>query len=164
MPDNAVDGVPCKQIRERTAAMMTHGHGARNSRRRYAAEINVTPLVDVVLVLLIIFMITAPMMTRGIKVDLPETTAKALPQKERPQTVTVDKNGRLYLNSISLDKRALKAKLRLMKKKDPKLKVLLKADKEVPYGLVAGIMADLKEAGIEEIGLVTRPSKRKGGF
>ncbi|OCC14411.1 Biopolymer transport protein ExbD/TolR [Dissulfuribacter thermophilus] len=143
---------------------MTHGHGARNSRRRYAAEINVTPLVDVVLVLLIIFMITAPMMTRGIKVDLPETTAKALPQKERPQTVTVDKNGRLYLNSISLDKRALKAKLRLMKKKDPKLKVLLKADKEVPYGLVAGIMADLKEAGIEEIGLVTRPSKRKGGF
>ncbi len=164
MPDNAVDAVPCRQIRERTAAMMINSHGARNSRRRYAAEINVTPLVDVVLVLLIIFMITAPMMTRGIKVDLPKTTAKALPQKERPQTVTVDKKGRLYLNSVSLDKQALKAKLRLMKKKDPKLKVLLKADKEVPYGIVAGIMADLKEAGIEEIGLVTRPSKRKGGF
>ncbi len=135
-----------------------------NGKRRYAAEINVTPLVDVMLVLLIIFMITAPMMTRGIKIDLPATTAKPLPQKTKPVTITIDKKGQIYLDSHAMDKAALKARLILLRKKDPKLRLLLKADRAVPYGIVAGLMAELKEAGIEELGLVTRPTEKKGGF
>ena len=133
-------------------------------RRRYAAEINVTPLVDVMLVLLIIFMITAPMMTRGIKIDLPATTAKPLPQKTRPLTITIDKKGRIYLDSHAIDKGALKARLILLRKKNPKLRLLLKADRAVPYGIVASLLAELKEAGLEELGLVTRPTEKKGGF
>ncbi len=133
-------------------------------RRRYAAEINVTPLVDVMLVLLIIFMITAPMMTRGIKIDLPATTAKPLPQKTRPLTITIDKKGRIYLDSHAIDMGALKARLILLRKKNPKLRLLLKADRAVPYGIVASLLAELKEAGLEELGLVTRPTEKKGGF
>jgi len=133
-------------------------------KRNYAHEINVTPLVDVMLVLLIIFMITAPMMTRGIKVKLPETTAKALPQKERPQTVVLNKKGVIYLNSVRIDRMALKARLSAMKKKDPKLKVILRADKDVPYGIVARLITDIKEAGIQELGLVTRPPKKDRGI
>ena len=135
----------------------------RGGRRRYAAEINVTPLVDVVLVLLIIFMITAPMMTRGIKIQLPETTATPLPQKTKPVTIIMDRKGRIYLDSVAMDRAGIKARLAAMKKDDPKLKVLLKADKAVPYGDVARLMADLKEIGIEELGLVTRPTVEKGG-
>ena len=138
--------------------------GQNNGKRHYSADINVTPLVDVMLVLLIIFMITAPMMTRGIKVDLPETTAKPLPQKTKPITISIDKKGTIYLDSMAIDTAALKGRLILIKKSNPKLKVLLKADKAVPYGLVAHLMATLKEAGIEELGLVTRPAERKGGL
>ena len=130
------------------------------SKRRYIAEINVTPLVDVMLVLLIIFMITAPMMTRGIKIKLPETTAKALPQKIKPITITVDQNGKIFLGDVVMGQDALKKQLTIMKRKDPELKVLLRADKAVAYGVVAALMAIIKEAGIEEIGLVTRPIRK----
>jgi biopolymer transport protein TolR len=97
--------------------------GSTNGSKRLVSEINVTPLVDVMLVLLIIFMVTAPMMTQGVDVDLPETTAKPLRQKEDPLLVTIKKDGQIYFNNIKLDQTLLKQQL----------STLSKADHESPY-------------------------------
>ena len=109
------------------------------------SEINVTPLVDVMLVLLIIFMVTAPMMTQGLEVDLPETTARSLRQKEEPLVVTLAKDG-----TISLEKEY---------QKDKERSIFLKADKQVPYGLVVSIMAEIKSAGFDKLGMITQPKQ-----
>ncbi len=129
--------------------------GSSNGCRRLLSEINVTPLVDVMLVLLIIFMVTAPMMTRGIAVNLPETTAKALPQKKKHVEVTISNKGEIFLDGISVDERGLSEKLQLMRKKGSASQVLLRADKTVPYGKVARVMAGIRQAGISNLGLVT---------
>lgn len=125
------------------------------------ADINVTPLVDVMLVLLIIFMVTAPMMTQGMDVALPETTAKALPQKSEPIVITLNKKGEIFFNSTKADQNLIKQQLANLSQSDKKRDVLLKADKEVPYGMVATIMADVKEAGIDKLGMVTTPPNEK---
>ncbi len=129
-----------------------------NGRRGLVADINVTPLVDVMLVLLIIFMVTAPMMTEGIEVNLPATTTKALPSEDdQPLLVSINKDGEISLGKIkvglSLFKQEL-AKLPEEKKKEP---VYLRADQDVPYGLVVKTMAAVKQAGFEKLGMVTRP-------
>ncbi|HID97586.1 MAG TPA: protein TolR [Thermodesulfobacteriaceae bacterium] len=135
---------------------MAMGQQKRN--RRYMSEINVTPLVDVILVLLIIFMVTAPMMTKGLDVKLPETTAKSLPQKKKPVIVTVDKKGKIFLNKIPVDEKLLKIRLSEIREKSEKgQQVLLRADRTVPYGTVAAVMAAVREAGITDLGLVTQP-------
>lgn len=125
------------------------------------ADINVTPLVDVMLVLLIIFMITAPMMTQGVDVNLPETTAKPLHQKEDPLIVTINKKGEIFLNKIKLDQPLLRQQLVSQAEKDPDRPIFLKADSEVAYGLVVSIMADIKETGFDKLGMVTRPSDKR---
>jgi biopolymer transport protein TolR len=133
-----------------------------SSKRRLLSDINVTPLVDVMLVLLIIFMITAPMMTQGLDVDLPETTARPLPQEETPIVVTIEKNGEISLNqakgSPSFIREQLAEMARSGRSNNP---VLLRADREVPYGLVAALMADIKEAGFDRLGMVTQPKTDK---
>jgi biopolymer transport protein TolR len=129
-----------------------------NGKRRYVAEINVTPLVDVVLVLLIIFMVTAPMMTKGLDVKLPETTGKTLPQKKNPLIITVNADGGIYLNKVPVDEGVLRDRLSEMKQKQEVEQVLLRADTAVPYGVVAGVVAAVREAGIEDLGLVTEPN------
>lgn len=124
-------------------------------------EINVTPLVDVMLVLLIIFMVTAPMMTQGVDVNLPETTARPLRQKEKPVIVTINKNGDIFLNKIKCDRALFQQQLGQMDeaaKKDP---LFLRADKDVPYGLVAQIMSDIKAHGFDKLGMVTIPEEKK---
>ncbi len=141
--------------------------GSSNGCRRLLSEINVTPLVDVMLVLLIIFMVTAPMMTRGIAVNLPETTAKALPQKKRHVEVIVSDKGKIFLDGIFLDEKSLAEKLGLLKQKGAASQVLLRADRTVPYGKVAKVMAAIRQAGITSLGLVTvsetvRPGKTRG--
>jgi biopolymer transport protein TolR len=130
----------------------------QNGKKRYVSEINVTPLVDVVLVLLIIFMVTAPMMTKGLDVKLPETTAKTLPQKKNPLIITVNSGGGLFLNKVAVDEEVLRRRLSGMKDRDEVGQVLLRADTSVPYGVVAGVVAAVREAGIEDLGLVTQPS------
>ncbi len=130
-----------------------------NGNKRLLSEINVTPLVDVMLVLLIIFMVTAPMMTRGIDVKLPETTAKVLPQKKAHAQIIVSSKGEIYLDSMPVDENTLKVMLATMKRKGNTSQVILRADKSVPYGMVARVMAAVKEAGIENLGLVTAPEK-----
>lgn len=131
------------------------------NRRGLVSDINVTPLVDVMLVLLIIFMITAPMMTQGIDVDLPETTAKPLKQDEQPVIITLDKNGDIFLDRVKGNQAILRQELQNMAKKGTDRPVMLKADKEVPYGMVVTIMADVKEAGFDKLGMITQPPDEK---
>ena len=132
-----------------------------NGSRRLVSEINVTPLVDVMLVLLIIFMVTAPMMTQGVDVDLPETTAKPLRQKEEPLLVTIKKDGQIYFNDIKLDQSLLKQQLAALSKADHEKPIFLKADKLVPYGLVVSVMADIKDSGFDKLGMITQPADTK---
>ncbi|MCK5228362.1 MAG: protein TolR [Desulfobulbaceae bacterium] len=131
------------------------------NRRGLVADINVTPLVDVMLVLLIIFMITAPMMTQGVDVDLPETTSKSLPQKEEPILISINKKGEIYLNRIRADQTMLRQQLVALAKINRDRPIYLKADKQVPYGLVVSVMADIKEVGFDKLGMITRPPEKR---
>ena len=136
---------------------MANNSGRGNGKQRYMSEINVTPLVDVVIVLLIIFMVAAPMMTKGLDVKLPKTTAKSLPQKKKNIVITVNEKGEIYFNKVAVDEEVLKRRLAEMKREGQAQQVLLKADRAVAYGTVARVMATIREAGIEDLGLVTEP-------
>ncbi len=133
-----------------------------NGSKRLVAEINVTPLVDVMLVLLIIFMITAPMMTQGVNVELPKTTTKTIRQEEDPLIVSIDKEGKISLGKINMTSvEYLKQQLEkssVDKKKEP---ILLRADKNVAYGTVVEVVASIKEAGFEKLGMITQPEDGK---
>lgn len=137
--------------------------GARNGggRRGLMAEINVTPLVDVMLVLLIIFMVTAPMMTQGLEVDLPETTSKAMRQEEQPLVIVVDKEGEISLNNTKVNRNLLFEQLQGMAPEEKKRPIYLRADRQVAYGEVVVLMADIKRAGFEKLGMITRPDERE---
>jgi len=139
------------------------GMGPMNGggRRGLVAEINVTPLVDVMLVLLIIFMVTAPMMTQGIEVDLPETTTKALRQKEEPLMVTLNKEGHIYLDKVKVPNSLFKQQLGAMSEEEKKRPIYLRADENVSYGHVINMMADIKQAGFEKLGMITEPLEKK---
>ncbi len=121
------------------------------------SDINVTPLVDVMLVLLIIFMVTAPMMTQGLEVDLPETTAKSIRQKEEPVIVTLDKNGKIMLGKIEVSQAMFRQQLEQHYGTNKDQPIFLKADKNVAYGVVVSLMADIKAAGFEKLGMITEP-------
>ncbi len=138
--------------------------GAGIGRRRSPtinADVNITPLVDVALVLLIIFMITAPMMQQGMQVNLPKTEAKAMNVKDEPIIVTVDKNGRAFLDKGEVPQGQLKAKLTALFAEKNKKEVFLKADRDVPYGDVIRTMAEIKGAGVERLGMLTEPAGSK---
>jgi biopolymer transport protein TolR len=124
------------------------------------ADINVTPLVDVMLVLLIIFMVTAPMMTQGLEVELPEATTKALRQQEEPLVVTIKKEGDVYLKKEKMTSATLQQQLRIMSPEVKKEGIYLRADKNVPYGVVTSTMADIHAAGFDKLGMITIPAER----
>lgn len=125
------------------------------------ADINVTPLVDVMLVLLIIFMVTAPMMSQGVDVELPETTAQPLRQQEKPIIVTINKKGELFIDRIKVSQTLLRQKLIELSKKKKNSPIFLNADKRVPYGQVVQVMAGIKESGFEKLGMITQPEYEK---
>jgi biopolymer transport protein TolR len=124
---------------------------------RPLSEINVTPFVDVMLVLLIIFMVAAPMMQQGIDVDLPETTTQPLRVKDEPLILTVKKDGKVFLGRQEVPQAELQAKLTaIFEGKDSK-EIYLRADKEAPYGIVAKAMGAARNAGATKMGMVTEP-------
>lgn len=125
-----------------------------NRNRDVLSEINVTPFVDVMLVLLIIFMVTAPLLQQGIDVNLPQAKGKDLPPEERISLV-IKRNGIVYMNDNPVSLTEMGNKLRAISKLNPN--VFLKADKDVPYGLVVEVMGEIKEAGIEKLGMITEP-------
>lgn len=132
-----------------------------NSRKKLVADINVTPLVDVMLVLLIIFMITAPMMTQGLNVDLPETTAKALRQEEKPIIVTIDDKGVISINSVPQVRALMVQELKKSYSVNKDQPIFLNADKKVPYGEVVKVMADIQSVGFDKIGMITKPPEKE---
>ena len=122
------------------------------------AQINVTPLVDVMLVLLVIFMVTAPIIQQGVQVNLPQAKAGAIAGTEEMLIVTISKNGKVYLNDNVMSLPELGDKLRAIRKLQADKQVYLRADQDVRYGLVIKTIAEIKQAGIERLGMVTRPS------
>ncbi|HME69766.1 MAG TPA: protein TolR [Myxococcota bacterium] len=133
------------------------GSPLAGGRGRPLSEINVTPFVDVMLVLLIIFMVAAPLMQQGIDVDLPETTTQPLRVKDEPLILTVKKEGKVFLGRQEIPITELQAKLAaIFEGKDSK-EIYLRADKEAPYGIVAKAMGAARNAGANKMGMVTEP-------
>jgi len=124
----------------------------------YMSEINVTPFVDVMLVLLIIFMVTAPMMMQGLDVDLPQVSAKPLDSKEEHLIISINKTNQIFINDFetTLDTLQIKLAKILEGRTDPE--VFIKADKDITYGTVAQVMAAIRDAGVENVGMVTIPA------
>jgi len=123
----------------------------------YLSDINVTPLVDVMLVLLIIFMVTAPMMMHGVKVNLPKTESKSIKTKEDPLLLTITKQRLIFIEDYKVELKALKKKLKKIFANRAEKEILLQGDKDVPYGFVIKVMSQVKEAGITKVGMITEP-------
>jgi biopolymer transport protein TolR len=121
------------------------------------SEINVTPMVDVMLVLLIVFMVSAPLMQQGIQVDLPKTKSPALTEQEKPVVIVVNANGGVELNKNVIPGPEVSTKLAAIFEHREKKEIFIQADKGIPYGTVATVMAQAQAAGIHRIGLVTEP-------
>jgi biopolymer transport protein TolR len=131
--------------------------------RRLMGEINVVPYIDVMLVLLIIFMVTAPLLTQGVKVDLPKASAEPLPpEAQEPLVLSIDKQGRMYLNvggtpSAPISDDVLEARATAALRRAPERAVLLKADEAIPYGRAIDAMVILQHAGAKKVGFITDP-------
>jgi biopolymer transport protein TolR len=132
--------------------------GNRKS-RLLMSQINVTPFVDVMLVLLIIFMVTAPMMQEGLDVNLPQVEATAISSQDEPLVITIDRGKRVYLNGRQLKRKELTEKLEAIAASGKDRMVLLRADETVPYGAVVEAMADIRKAGIKKVGMMTEPEE-----
>jgi len=126
-------------------------------RQDLISDINVTPLVDVMLVLLIIFMVTAPMMTHGVKVDLPTTESKSIKTQEDPLILSITKKRDIFIENYKVELGDLKGKLNKIFANRAAKEILLQADKNVSYGFVMTVMAQVKEAGITKVGMITEP-------
>ncbi len=128
---------------------------AGNDKNKLLSDINVTPLVDVMLVLLIIFMVTAPMMQQGIGVDLPQISSQELPKKEDQLILTITKKKKLFIDKHSTTLSQLKTTLQKIYEHRTRKEIFLKADRTIPYGFVVEVMGEIKKAGIERLGMVT---------
>ncbi len=123
------------------------------------SEINVTPFVDVMLVLLIIFMVTAPMMVQGVDVNLPQASSSSLKTEEEHLVISVKKDGQVFINDQAVDVSTLTQKLEAILRNVEKREVFLRADKAVPYGVVVNVMTRVKQAGVESMGMITLPAE-----
>jgi biopolymer transport protein TolR len=141
--------------------MSRPGRGRRRQRRRPMAEINVTPFVDVMLVLLIVFMVTAPLLTVGVPVDLPKTHAQALGQDREPLSVSIRRDGKIYVQNTPVGEDELVPKLTAISGNGYDQRIFVRGDRSVDYGRVMEIMAMISAAGFTHIGLVTDVAKPK---
>jgi biopolymer transport protein TolR len=134
---------------------MNTGFGKNN--KRFMSDINVTPLVDVMLVLLIIFMVATPMMIQGVDVNLPKTTAKNIKSQDEPLILTVNKKGEVFIENHAIPLDTLEVKIQKIFQNRREKEILLRADKDVSYGFVIDVIARVKKAGIDKLGMVTAP-------
>jgi biopolymer transport protein TolR len=131
--------------------------------RRLMGDINVVPYIDVMLVLLIIFMVTAPLLAQGVKVDLPKASAEPLPpDAQEPLVLSIDRQGRLFLNvgatpNVAVSEDVLTARATAAMRRNPDRAVLLKADESIPYGRAVDAMVILQHAGAKKVGFITQP-------
>jgi biopolymer transport protein TolR len=126
------------------------------------SQINVVPLVDVMLVLLVIFMVTAPILQQGVQIDLPQAKAAALTGEEDQLVVAIDKKGTVFLNDREITLQELGPKLEAVARLKPDKQVFLRADRSVPYGEVVQVMAAVKTAGVQSLGMITElPTEKK---
>lgn len=132
----------------------------QSSSDRLISDINVTPFVDVMLVLLVIFMVTAPMMMQGVNVALPETTSEPLVAQKEHLTITINQQNQIYINDYQVSLDFLQEKLIKIFEGREDREVYLRADKDIPYGVVVRVMSEIKGAGVEKLGMVTEPISR----
>jgi biopolymer transport protein TolR len=145
------------------AAPLAAGRGRRRNRSyRPLAEINVTPLVDVMLVLLIVFMIAAPLLTVGVPVDLPRADAPQINERAEPVVVTVDAKGQIYIQNTVAKPNELVPRLRAMRASNPELRIYVKGDQALQYGKIMEVMGLINAGGITKVALVANlPDQRR---
>ena len=136
--------------------MLNRINNRMHKKNRVISQINVTPFVDVMLVLLIVFMITAPLLTVGVSVDLPKTKASQLNSKGDPIIISIKKNGALYLQEREIDTFQLLPRLKAISSGNKNLRIYVRGDKDVPYGLVLDTIAKIKSSGFKKVALVAK--------
>jgi len=136
--------------------MLNSKYNRMHKKNRVISQINVTPFVDVMLVLLIVFMITAPLLTVGVSVDLPKTKASQLNSKGDPIIISIKKNGELYIQERKIDTIQLLPRLKAISSGNKNLKIYVRGDKNVPYGLVLDTIAKIKGSGFKKVALVAK--------
>jgi biopolymer transport protein TolR len=139
------------------AGSIMNGGGKTRGRYKPLAEINVTPLVDVMLVLLVIFMVTAPLMTSGVSVDLPKTDAKPLNADTQPLTVSINAQGQIYLQNEQIQLPELVSKLQTISQNDNNRRIFVRGDKDISYGLVMQVMGTITQGGFTKVALLAQP-------
>tara|TARA_B100000674_G_C37429096_1_gene728618 strand:+ start:190 stop:654 length:465 start_codon:yes stop_codon:yes gene_type:complete len=128
-------------------------------RRVPISEINVTPMVDVMLVLLVIFMVTAPLLTVGVSVDLPKTKASSIPGDDEPLAVSIDNQGQIFLQETKLDLESLVPRLLAITGNNPEVRIFVRGDKTIDYGRVMEVMGTVNDAGFKRVALITERLK-----
>lgn len=141
-------------------AMSPINGASQRGRRMPMAEINVTPMVDVMLVLLIIFMVAAPLLATGVEVDMPESKAAPLQQPQEPITISIDRTGRIFIDMAAVDEDQLSVRLRELagRSADGGPRIFLRADQGLDYGRVMRLMGDINNAGLTKVSLVSNPN------
>ena len=145
-------------------AFQTHrssGNSRGRTRTPPMSEINVTPMVDVMLVLLIVFMVTAPLLTVGVQIDLPKTKAKILQGQDEPLAITIDAQGQVYLQDTEIDIEGLVPRLRAITDNNPDVRIFVRGDASVNYGRVMEVMGTVNTAGYKKVALVTQQQKKR---
>ena len=145
-------------------AFQTHrssGNSRGRTRTPPMSEINVTPMVDVMLVLLIVFMVTAPLLTVGVQIDLPKTKAKILQGQDEPLAITIDAQGQVYLQDTEIDIEGLVPRLRAITDNNPDIRIFVRGDASVNYGRVMEVMGTVNVAGYKKVALVTQQQKKR---
>ncbi len=129
----------------------------KNTQRRLISEINVTPFVDVMLVLLIVFMITAPLLQTGVEIDLPNESTPNIKDNEDPIIISINKKNEIFISEKKLDLPTLNSKLKEIKKANPEIKSYIRADKSVTYEVLMKVMKQIMDGGITDVSLITEP-------
>ena len=133
--------------------------GLKKNSKEPMSEINVTPFVDVMLVLLIVFMVTAPLLTVGVQVDLPESSADSLPEEQEPLTLTINSKGEIFIQEAKVDYDNVVAKILAVSKNRTDTRIYVRGDKNINYGRVLEVMGTLSGAGFSKVALISEPYK-----